>query len=723
MKMTKKQNVVYSILFVIVVILGTCSITVFSRNVKQSYALSLEINSVSNVNAADIVAIRASSSTAIRGYYIGTTDDIRNATFYLTSSNNYKVSLLNGTYYFWVKDASGATAKYGRTITISNSCTSNYQNNVKGSGNSKHCYFTSDGKYLEETKSEELVRCANGYTRDVSKTSVVQDTCSNLSASSIKNMGLSKKVCYKVWSYACVPTGNTSSSGTTSNSSSNSNRSALSVVSATTSNDWTNSNKEITVTSQKGSSNIAGYYISTNSSKPNANSGWQASSSTTWTTSQGAGTYYIWVKDAAGNISSNYKSVTISKIETTKPHVNSVIPSSANKTITINASDDGGSGIAGYYISNENNAPSLSSSWNNSNENTYTINKDPGTYYVWVKDAAGNISNSKSVIMASASSTDNNMLSSLTIKGIEISPAFDANTFEYEAISNVSKISVDATLQDSNASFEKKYGPRTVNLKSGVNNVVIKIKSALGSVKEYKIKVTYNGKSSTKTSARLKSLKLNSGNLTFDPDITEYRMYVPKSLENLEVSAVAEDSNADVKIDQPETLEVGDNKVTITVTSTDGTSKVYTLNIIKKTTEEISTNNYLESLSITGYDIKFEREVLNYAIKLGNKTYINVNAVAEDSNAEVTIDSTKYLTKDSIVKVMVRAEDGSARIYKIAMNKKGSKVLLVILIILGVLVGLLLIAYIILRILGYSVYVNFGAIKDFFINLFRKNKD
>lgn len=146
MKMTKKQNVVYSILFVIVVILGTCSITVFSRNVKQSYALSLEINSVSNVNAADIVAIRASSSTAIRGYYIGTTDDIRNATFYLTSSNNYKVSLLNGTYYFWVKDASGATAKYGRTVTISNSCTSNYQNNVKGSGNSKHCYFTSDGK-------------------------------------------------------------------------------------------------------------------------------------------------------------------------------------------------------------------------------------------------------------------------------------------------------------------------------------------------------------------------------------------------------------------------------------------------------------------------------------------------------------------------------------------------------------------------------------------------
>lgn len=713
MKMTKKQNIIISILFVLLVIVGTVSITVFSKNINESYALDLRITNVAVTNGKDVVTIHSTTGSGnIMGYYVGTTNNVSNATYYATTATTYNVSLLNGTYHFWVKDNTGRVAKYSQTVTINNSCSSHFISNAKGDGTCKHCFYTTDGKYLEETKSEQLVTCANGYQRKPNDYKVVEDSCSNLSATSIRNMGLTKKVCYKVLTYSCVPTGGATGGTNT-----------LSVLSATTSNEWTNGNKEIVVTSNKGSNNIAGYYISTNSSKPDSSSNWNASSSTTWTTSQGAGTYYIWVKDTAGNISANYKSVTVSKIETTPPHIDSVIPSSINKNLTINASDDGGSGIAGYYISSENSAPNLSSSWNNSNENSYTIEKEPGTYYIWVKDAAGNISGSKTATIAESSTTDNNSLASLSIKNVELSPEFDSNTTEYTAIASVSKAVIDATLQDSNASFVKKYGPRTVNLKSGVNNIVIKVKSALGNVKEYKIKVTYNGKSSNIASARLKSLKLNSGNLTFDPNITEYRMYVPQSLEKLEIEAIAEDSNAEVKIDNPETLQTGDNEVTITVTATDGTSTVYTLKIIKKETNEISTNNYLKSLTITGYDIKFQRDVQEYAISLGNKTYLNINAYAEDSNAEVTIDNTKYLTKDSIIHIMVRAEDGSARIYTITLNKSSIGVLQIILIIIGAIILLLAIAYVVLRLLGYSVYINFGVIKDFFLNLFRKNKD
>ncbi len=713
MKMTKRQNIIVSILFVFLVIVGTVSITVFSKNINESYALDLRITNVVITNGTDVITIRSTTGSGnIIGYYVGTTSNINNATYYASNKTSYNVSLINGTYHFWVKDSTGRVAKYPKTLTVNNSCSSSYITNAKGNGTSKHCYYTSDGKYLEETKSEQLVTCASGYQRKENESTVVEDSCSNLNPTSIRNMGLTKKVCYKVWTYSCVSTGGATASTP-----------SLSVLSATTSNNWTNGNKEIVVTSKKGSNNIAGYYISTNSNKPDGSANWNASSSTTWTTSQGAGTYYVWVKDTAGNISANYKSVTVSKIETTPPHIDSVIPSSVNKNLTINASDDGGSGVAGYYISNENSAPNLSSNWNNSNENSYTIEKDPGTYYIWVKDAAGNISSSKTATIAQSSTTDNNSLASLSIKNIELSPVFDPNTTEYTAIASVSKAVIDATLQDSNATFVKKYGPRTVNLKSGVNNVVIKVKSALGNVKEYKIKITYNGKSSNITSARLKSLKLNSGNLTFDPNITEYRMYVPQSLEKLEIEALAEDSNAEVKIDNPETLQTGDNEVTITVTATDGTSTVYTLRIIRKETNEISTNNYLKSLTITGYDIKFQRDVQEYAIKLGNKTYLNINAYAEDSNAEVTIDNTKYLTKDSIIHIMVRAEDGSARIYTITLNKSSIGVWQIILIILGSIILLLAIAYGVLRLLGYSVYINFGVIKDFFLNLFRKNKD
>lgn len=713
MKMSKKQNIVASILFVLLLIVGTVSLTVFSKNVQESYALGTRVVSANVSNGADIVAIRATSSSGIAGYYVGTSANINSATFYSSNSTAYNVSLLNGTYHIWVKDTAGGTAKYASTVTVKNSCSSNYISNAKGNGTIKHCYYTANGSYHEETMSDQLVKCADGYKRDESKTQITKDSCSSLSAASIQAMGLSKKVCYKIWSYSCVPTGGGSTS--TNNS--------LSILSATTSGDWTNYNKEITVTSKKGSSEIAGYYISTSSAKPNANSSWNATNSTTWKTTQGAGTYYIWVKDTQGNIS-NYKSVTVSKIENTAPHIDSVIPSSVNKNLTINASDEGGSGIAGYYASTENTAPTLSSSWNNSNSNTFSINKDPGVYYVWVKDAAGNISsNHKKATIAASSNTDNNSLASLSIKDVEISPAFEAGVTEYTATSSISKIVVDATLQDSNASFVKNFGPRTVTLKTGTNNVKIKVKSALGNTKEYNIKVTYNGKSSSKVSSKLKDLALNSGNLTFDPNITEYRMYVPRSLEKLEVEALPEDENATVDIENPEKLQLGDNKITIKVTATDNTSTTYTLNIIRKNTDQVSTNNYLSSLVITGYKINFSRDVLDYKIDLKNKTHLNINAIAEDSNAEVTIDNTKFLTKDSVIHVMVRAEDGSARIYTISFNKGGISFWKIILIILGSIFLLLLIGYIVLRIMGYNIYINFGVIKDFFLNLFRRNKD
>ena len=85
---------------------------------------------------------------------------------------------------------------------------------------------------------------------------------------------------------------------------------------------WTSGNKTITVTgSDTGLSGIAGYYISTSSTKPTTASAWTTRTSTTWTVSRGSGTYYIWVKDGAGNISSTYKSVNVTNIDANAPTV------------------------------------------------------------------------------------------------------------------------------------------------------------------------------------------------------------------------------------------------------------------------------------------------------------------------------------------------------------------------------------------------------------------
>ena len=35
----------------------------------------------------------------------------------------------------------------------------------------------------------------------------------------------------------------------------------------------------------------------------------------------------------------------------------------------------------------------------------------------------------------------------------------------------------------------------------------------------------------------------------------------------------------------------------------------------------------------------------------------------------------------------------------------------------------IIIAYFILKLMGYTVYINFGAIKDYFLKLFKRNKE
>ncbi len=90
------------------------------------------------------------------------------------------------------------------------------------------------------------------------------------------------------------------------------------------------------------------------------------------------------------------------RIERERPTIEEVIGSTKkgnSGTITINGiNDTGGSGVYGYYISTSSETPdATSSSWvyDTSSSVRKPVEKN-GTYYVWVKDKAGNISDRKS---------------------------------------------------------------------------------------------------------------------------------------------------------------------------------------------------------------------------------------------------------------------------------------------------------------------------------------
>ncbi len=174
---------------------------------------------------------------------------------------------------------------------------------------------------------------------------------------------------------------------------------------------WAKS-KKINVTATDSESGIAAYAITQSANQPAANSNdWNASNNTNWTSQigYGAATYYVWVKDVAGNISTTGKSVVISNIDTTAPtiSVNSSTTPAKKQTATITISDTQSGLAAGTYNINYIWTTSASTSSYNgkatitvkAGDTSGSVNveksTDTGTYYLHVQgvslaDTVGN---------------------------------------------------------------------------------------------------------------------------------------------------------------------------------------------------------------------------------------------------------------------------------------------------------------------------------------------
>ena len=194
------------------------------------------------------------------------------------------------------------------------------------------------------------------------------------------------------------------------------------------------------------------------------------------------------------------------------------------------------------------------------------------------------------------------------------------------------------------------------------------------------------------TDNSLSNLEANVGTFDkeFDKDTLEYTLTVPYDTEEVNLSGVLGDSYATVKGLTTYKLD-GDKTVAyVTVTAEDGSERTYTITIVKeaKPAEEVkeevktspvayfySDNNYLKSLEIEGYDIKFDREVYEYTITVGSDVdSLDIKAIPEDYRSRVEITGNEnFKTGDNEVIITVTAEDGSERVYKILVKKEKEK--------------------------------------------------
>lgn len=174
-------------------------------------------------------------------------------------------------------------------------------------------------------------------------------------------------------------------------------------------------------------------------------------------------------------------------------------------------------------------------------------------------------------------------LSGLSCGSYALSPSFSAGTTEYSVTVpyDVSRLPLDYSAADGGANVSVSGNQLSV----GVNTVVLTVTAANGATRRYTISVTRqpDPTATLSSDADLADLTPSEGKLTpaFAPNITEYAVYVPYETTNLSLSATAKDSKA-LGVTQPDAaLKQGDNVLTVTCTAEDGTTRDYTVHVVR----------------------------------------------------------------------------------------------------------------------------------------------
>ena len=180
-------------------------------------------------------------------------------------------------------------------------------------------------------------------------------------------------------------------------------------------------------------------------------------------------------------------------------------------------------------------------------------------------------------------------------------------------------------------------------------------------------------------------------NPEFAADTMEYTAYVSNDIASITVWAVTEDSNATLTVDGIATisgtsseaisLEVGENTIDIIVIAEDGTTLIYSINVVRA--EILSSNANLESLECNFDLYNFppgEGEAFEgvYRSEFSPDIGLEFAPMAEDENAKVyvndvfcargskvTLYALNMLEGDADFRVTIRvvAQDGTEMIY------------------------------------------------------------
>lgn len=263
-----------------------------------------------------------------------------------------------------------------------------------------------------------------------------------------------------------------------------------------------------------------------------------------------------------------------------------------------------------------------------------------------------------------------NTLSSLTVDGYSISPAFSKEVTSYKlTVSSVTtSVKINAIKEGDKSSFVSGYGSRKVDLKYGLNTVQIKVKSESDSIKVYTLNITRTDDRNKNN--YLKSLTVNGDDIGFNKSTTSYALTYKNEVEKINIVATAEDEKSKTAGIGSKELKVGVNTFNIIVTAENGDTRKYILKVTRlDKSNTVSTNNNLKSLSIDNYAINFDPEITLYNITIEDETSLDFAFEAEEKTSSVIINGNENLKNGSVIVVAVTSSDGSKKDYKFNISK------------------------------------------------------
>lgn len=185
-------------------------------------------------------------------------------------------------------------------------------------------------------------------------------------------------------------------------------------------------------------------------------------------------------------------------------------------------------------------------------------------------------------ITAAAPKSDNNYLKNLYTNSGSID--FDRNTFQYALTvdHSVDRIRIVAIKEDPDATV-KEDAMYDLRVYQNVINIVVTAQN--GSKRTYTINVirrdSFGNTSLLSSNTELKSLSVEGYSLAFSPSVLEYRLTVGNIVDNVLVLAQAVDDRSSVIIDNVSLLQLGENRIQVTVVAPNGQSRIYTIFVVR----------------------------------------------------------------------------------------------------------------------------------------------